>query len=112
MLSQPTTTTTKSPSDRPIRRVSSWDRKQQVIPEDGGFGFEYVLDGNRDPEYDGGFGNQLVRTLTPFKIGLVICLAFGQRRFLLSVITVCHILVGVGLRKNLLITYQVKSTQP
>lgn len=46
MLSQPTTTTTKSPVDRPIRRVS-WGA--------------YGLDGNDDPEYDGGFGNQLVR---------------------------------------------------
>ena len=63
MLSQPTTTTTKSPPsnrDRPIRRVSTWDRKHEG---GGGFGFEYGLDGNDDPEYDGGFGNQLVRAL-------------------------------------------------
>ena len=62
MLSQPTTTTTKSPPsnrDRPIRRVSTWDRKHEG---GGGFGFEYGLDGNDDPEYDGGFGNQLVRS--------------------------------------------------
>ena len=62
MLSQPTTTTTKSPPsnrDRPIRRVSMWDRKHEG---GGGFGFEYGMDGNDDPEYDGGFGNQLVRS--------------------------------------------------
>ena len=62
MLSQPTTTTTTAPAmgrDRgPIRRVSTWDRKH----EGGGFGFEFGMDsGNDDPEYDGGFGNQLVR---------------------------------------------------
>ena len=65
MLSQPTTTTKSPPAvnnrDRPIRRVSTWDRKH-VVGEGGGFGFEYGLDGNDDPEYDGGFGNQLVRS--------------------------------------------------
>ena len=67
MLSQQqpttTTTTTKSPADRPMRRVS-WDRKH--VGNEGGFDFDSVygddergMGGNDDPEYEGGFGNQL-----------------------------------------------------
>ena len=71
MLSQPTTTTTAPAMssgggrDRgPIRRVSTWDRKHEGV---GGFGFEFGMDsGNDDPEYDGGFGNQLVRYCPPY----------------------------------------------